>query len=183
MFVHDTTILEAPLSNSNRKVCHLHTIGDVGSELDGLSDTFDNNPNITVNSRSALWAEGGCCDIFGQTEWGKDTIIAITPRHNRWMRNPVGGEWINGWNPEMSYNREGLYIMNRDTTNPSQMNINYIEGTDVNNNETACYTFDNTWGTGTGNIPVMSDPTGNDLSQVWYQVQESGLSFRPKWKL
>jgi hypothetical protein len=183
------TIFKTPLGpvngpGPNRIVCHLSTDpGDAGGGDDGLSDYNGNDGVYTYNYRSALWSDSGCCDIYGQTEWGKDTILSFVSRHGEWMRKYDPSTFSNGWTPAMAYNREGLYIMSVDDNENNQMNVEYINGEDVNGYPTACYTLDNSWATGDGGIPIIPNPDGSAYDPIWYGVIASGLSFRPRWTL
>ena len=219
VFPHDTMMYD---KNGSLRVLHFHTIGTPGSWTDGLSDTeLKNVPfgctecedddcdggNCTwsINHRHLLYAEGACCDIYGQTQWGKDTILAFVPRHNRFMSRMWGYDenredtwhgWHTesgyGYNPPMAYNREGLYVMqmNSDSSSDHQMNILYQGGTDPNDNLTVCYTLDSSWGddsaTGedaegnadAGTIPYIEGLNGNYNNPFdWDDLSGSGSFF------
>ena len=152
-----------------------------------------------------MYAEGACCDIYGQTQWGKDTILAFVPRHNRFMSRMWGYDenredtwhgWHTesgyGYNPPMAYNREGLYVMQMNSYSSSdhQMNILYQGGTDPNDNLTVCYTLDSSWGddsaTGedaegnadAGTIPYIEGLNGNYNNPFdWDDLSGSGSFF------
>ena len=210
MYLHDTVIFENPITTSNKTICNFHTIGAIDAGDDGLSHSsvvfgqcadctshWDNprqNPTRHYNDRNVLYAEGGCCDIYGQGDFGKDAVFAFVPRHNRFLREgfmeyTFNDQQVRGlWDPMMSYNREGLYVFKRNETTPRILDFEYFAGTDTNGNETCCLTLDSTWSSGTGSIPKLPTNVASGAEypindSVYYDVRESGLSFRPNWKL
>ena len=112
------------------------------------------------NINSVLHANGGCCDIYGETTWGqnlkahdlpnKDVILAFNARNNkRWMF--AGAQ---NWSTNTAYNREGITVFRREEgTNKLVLldsdrfgSISDPGVKDINGYRCVNYKFDNTWG-------------------------------------
>ena len=139
---------------------------------------------------NTMMADGGCCDLFGESSWGKehgkDVILAIVPRNSRLIT--FGSD---SWSPKMTYNREGIYafkkdgnklvILDTDGMNPNGQASSFLYK-DVNSQPRLSYAFDGTWADNSdhGWIPVIDDPNDSNNEQTFWRAHNNGMSFRPK---
>jgi len=205
LFLHDTVIVPLTSSSDVRTVCSfeagnggMHT----GLQKYNLWPSWDFLPqDYQADMRNTLMAEGGCCDIYGETEWGQDAIVTFVPRHSRihWMGD-------DSWSPVASYNREGIHVFKqRDATNildvvefhgAQDSDVIVAPGRDRNGFWTQQMTMDDSWGVDpgaaqpdAGAIPLLEEDSSgppyynNENKLDTYVTTGSGLSFRPKWEL
>ena len=142
------------------------------------------------NLNSVLHANGGCCDIYGETYWGenlrsqevpyKNVILTITPRNqSRFLRDGSGY-----WSADTTYNREGITVFRREE-NTNQLKLLGIENSgtienpvepfkDHNGYRCLNYQFDGSWGE-KYQVPCCLQDTGGCDD---YQPEcENGASF------
>jgi len=150
-YVHSTFRVDSPLNGgiNNRTIMHYN------NELP-LSN-FMNQMGYTLKQGNFMGADSGCCDIYGQTIHGKDSLWLMVNRNDQ-----RGGpnETITA-----AYNavKEGLWVVKR---NGTSNRLNVLQH----------YTLDDTW-----NIAVGAHDTTPQSTQNPYLI-ESGMSFRPNAK-
>lgn len=133
------------------------------------------------NINSVLHANGGCCDIYGETYWAenlrsqevpyKNVILTINPRNNpRWLRSN------DGFSNNTPYNREGITVFRREEdTNKLKILDSEQMGTienpiepfkDHNGYRCLNYQFDGSWGT-KYTVPCCTTTSGcNDYAST-----------------
>ena len=147
-YMHDVARIDAPVSNGggdNQKIMHFNSV---------LPASTFRNGSLTYDWTNALHADAGCCDIYGQSLYGKDSLWLFVNRNKHKTNNSAA-----------SYNKkiEGLWVIKRNGTNNSF---------DV----LAHYELDDTGTDGWDNVTGLSHDTTPTITM---SMLECGMSFRP----
>jgi len=147
--MHDIARINAPASNgggTNQKIMHFNSVLP--------ASTYGNN-NYTYDWTNTLHADAGCCDIYGQSLYGKDSLWLMV------NRNKHASDSTASYNKEL----EGLWVIKRNGTN------DYFD-------VLAHYELDDTGSDGWDNVTGIPHDT-TPGSSISHRMVQSGLSFRP----
>ena len=150
-YVHSTYRVDAPLSGGigNRTVMHYN------NQLP-LSNFMD-QAGYTLKQGNFMGADSGCCDIYGQTVHGKDSLWLMVNRNDQ--RIGPNQTVTAAYNAD----KEGLWVVKRNGTS---------DRFDIQQH----YTLDSTWNSAVGNHDTTPSSTQDSI------IVNSGMSFRPNSK-